>query len=178
MKRRSIAALGAVFTLNLISACATNTPAISSKDSKDAEEAQPQRYAGRLSLVIEAAAGSQSAAQSFSGSFELRGNAEIGELDLLTPLGQIAVQLRWQPGLALIMRGGETQQFTSAQALLEQATGASLTLAQLFAWLQGQPLPEPAGDWQVDLAAHAQGRIIARRSQPTPAVLRIILEQP
>jgi outer membrane lipoprotein LolB len=177
MKRRGIAALGIAITLNLIAGCAINTPATSQKGSKNTEENQLQRHAGRLSLVIDSA-DSQSAAQSFSGSFELRGHAEIGELDLLTPLGQIAMQLRWQPGLALIKRGSETQQFGSAQTLLEQATGASLTLAQLFAWLQGIPSDAPASAWQVDLSAHAQGRIIARRSQPTPAVLRIILEQP
>jgi outer membrane lipoprotein LolB len=178
MKRRGIAALGAAFTLNLIAGCAINTPAISPKDSKNSEKIEPQRYAGRLSLVIEPAAGSQNAAQSFSGSFELRGNSDMGELDLLTPLGQIAAQLRWQPGLALIKRGSETQQFSSAQTLLEQATGASLTLAQLFAWLQGKPSGDLVGDWQVDLSAQPQGRIIARRNLPTPAVLRIILEQP
>jgi outer membrane lipoprotein LolB len=177
MKRRSMAAFGAAFTLNFIAGCAVNTPANGSKASQNSLETAPKRYSGRISLVVDAAT-ADTAVQSFSGSFELRGNAQAGELDLLTPLGQIAVQLRWQPGMAEIVRGGETQRFSSAQALLEQATGASLSLAQLFAWLQGRPTSEPAGDWQVDLSAHANGRIVARRSQPTPAVLRIILEQP
>jgi outer membrane lipoprotein LolB len=182
MKRRSMAAFGAAFTLNFIAGCAVNTPANGSKASenttKTAPKAAPDSYAGRISLVIEPTAGSSDQTQSFSGSFELRGNAQIGELDLLTPLGQIAAQLRWQPGMAEIVRGGETQRFDSAQALLEKATGASLSLAQLFAWLQGRPTSESVGDWQVDLSAHTNGRIVARRSQPTPAVLRIILEQP
>jgi outer membrane lipoprotein LolB len=178
MKRRGIAALGAAFTLNFIAGCAITTPASSLKDAQNADKTELQRYTGRLSLVIESAAGSSAQSQSFSGSFELRGSAEAGELDLLTPLGQIAVQLRWQPGLALIQRGSETQQFDSAQALLEQATGASLTLVQLFAWLQGKTSGRSVGDWQVDLSAQPQGRIIARRSQPTPALLRIVLEQP
>ena len=142
-------------------------------------------------MVIEPDAGAASALpQAFSGSFELRGQAETGELDLLTPLGQIAAQLRWAPGLAELIRGNERQTFASAQALLEQATGAALTLEQLFAWLRGDnpstaqagasggTTVAPASPWQVDLSAYSQGRISARRSLPTPALLRIILEQP
>lgn len=141
--------------------------------------------------MIEPDAGAASALpQAFSGSFELRGHAQAGELDLLTPLGQIAAQLRWAPGLAELIRGNERQTFASAQALLEQATGAALTLEQLFAWLRGDNpsaaqasasggIPvAPASPWQVDLSAYSQGRISARRSLPTPALLRIVLEQP
>lgn len=173
-----MAALGAASTLFLIAGCAVNTPAKLPNASGKIFSEEPRRYAGRLSIVIDPPALSEAVAQSFSGSFELRGDAESGELDLLTPFGQIAIQLRWQPSMALILRGNERQQFSSAQALLEQATGASLTLAQLFSWLQGRQSSTTAGDWQVDLSSHAQGRIIARRSQPTPGVLRIALEMP
>ncbi len=127
---------------------------------------------------MDSASGSGSAEQSFSGSFELRGSPTAGELDLLSPLGQIVMQLRWQPEMAEILRGQERQQFPSAQALLEQATGASLTLTQLFDWLDGKNSESLVRDWLVDLSKHEQGRIIARRSLPTPAVLRIVLEQP
>ena len=116
--------------------------------------------------------------ESFSGSFELRGNPQIGELDLLTPLGQIVMQLRWQPDIAEILRGTQRQIFANADELIQRATGASLPMAQLFAWLEGKNTSVGVGDWQVDLANHANGRIIARRSLPTPAVLRIALEMP
>jgi outer membrane lipoprotein LolB len=128
--------------------------------------------------VIEPAAGSNDQQQSFSGSFELRGNADIGELDLLTPLGQIVMRLRWRPDIAVILRGSQRQIFANADELIQRATGASLSLQELFAWLQGQQSKLRTGDWQVDLASQANGRIIARRTLPTPAVLRIALEQP
>lgn len=89
------------------------------------------------------------------------------------------MQLRWSPGMAVLIRGNERQTFASAQSLLEQATGASLSLEHLFAWLRGETVSSTqSGDWQVDLSAQPQGRISARRSLPTPALLRIILEQP
>ncbi|MBS7807843.1 lipoprotein insertase outer membrane protein LolB [Variovorax sp. PCZ-1] len=178
MKRRFFAASGLVFTIISIAGCATNTPANGLKDSKNTAATDSQSYSGRLSLVIEPTATSNELQQSFSGSFELRGNANIGELDLLTPLGQIVMQLRWQPDNAMIIRGSQRQLFANAQDLIQQATGASLSLEQLFAWLQGKDAPVSSGEWQVDLSAHANGRIMARRATPTPAVLRIALEKP
>ncbi len=182
MKRRSFAAGSAAFTLISIAGCAVNTPPSSTKDRPKTSEAASlkprESYAGRLSFVVDPEMSSSAAQQSFSGSFELRGNAQIGELDLLTPLGQIAMQLRWQPDIAVILRGNQRQIFASADDLIKQATGASLSVAQLFDWLEGKSTSVGAGDWQVDLANHANGRIIARRSLPTPAVLRIALEMP
>ncbi len=175
MKRRSLAAGSAAFTLFFIAGCAVNTPANRPKGSESTLEKQPEPYSGRLSLVIEPAAGSSDTAQSFSGSFELRGNAESGELDLLTPLGQIVMRLRWQPDLAVIFRGDTRRLFANSQDLIQQATGAPLSLQQLFAWLQGKDVQASSSQWQVDLSAHASGRIIARRTAPTPAVLRIAL---
>lgn len=177
MKRRFLAAASAAFTIISIAGCAVNTPANSPKDPRNTEKKEIQSYLGRLSLVIEPAAGSSDQQQSFSGSFELRGNAEIGELDLLTPLGQIVMQLRWRPDIAVILRGSQRQLFANADDLIQRATGASLSLAQLFAWLEGKEA-QAAKDWQVDLSNHANGRIIARRASPTPAVLRIALERP
>ncbi len=190
MKRRGLLTLGVLVTIHLIAGCAISTPAIGSKSLENTTQNQPQRdvslFVGRLSLVIDPAAGSNAQPQSFSGGFELRGDARNGELDLLTPLGTIVMQLRWQPGMALILRGNERQQFGSSQELLQLATGASLTLDDLFAWLQGKnaaahstaPAQAPNTAWQVDLSAHQSGRIVARRMLPTPAVLRIALEQP
>jgi outer membrane lipoprotein LolB len=175
------ALLSTLLTIISIAGCAI---AAGGEGLKSLKDSAPESYAGRISLVIEPDAHATSAQpQAFSGSFELRGSVQMGELDLLTPLGQIAAQLRWQSDQAVLIRGNDRQTFSSAQALLQQATGASISLEQLFAWLRGSHRDEhlsapQAGDWQVDLSARAQGRIIARRSQPTPAVLRILLEQP
>jgi outer membrane lipoprotein LolB len=177
MKRRRWLAGSTAFTIISIAGCAINMPATSPKTSEIAQKNAATGYSGRLSLVIEPSAGLNDQQQSFSGSFELRGNAEIGELDLLTPLGQIVMQLRWRPDIAVILRGSQRQIFANADDLIQRATGASLSLQQLFAWLEGKEI-QAVKDWQVDLTNHANGRIIARRSQPTPAVLRIALEKP
>jgi outer membrane lipoprotein LolB len=178
---RSWAAWGAAITIILIAGCAAPVRPTSQIHPKNAAFIEPQRYSGRLSLVIEQEAGSPAAAQSFSGGFDLRGNAQTGELDLLTPLGNIVMQLRWAPGQALLTRGQERESFSSAQALLSHVTGTSLTPDELFAWL-GSPgkvaPPNASENWQVDHSARDQGRIVARRSQPSSAVLRIVLEQP
>jgi outer membrane lipoprotein LolB len=160
-----------------IAGCAVQKAAIVQSALNTAGRHAPQTYAGRISLVIDPEANTSASPQSFSGGFELRGNAEMGELDLLTPLGQIVMQLRWQPDMAMILRGNERQVFANADDLIQRATGAELSLAQLFAWLRGEPLQSSAQTWQVDLENHANGRIIARRSMPTPAVLRIALNK-
>lgn len=178
MKRRSLAAGCAAFTIISIAGCAVYMPASSPKASENAIKKPAESYSGRLSLVIEPAAGLSEQTQSFSGSFELRGNAQTGELDLLTPLGQIVMQLSWRPDIAVILRGSQRQIFANADDLIQRATGASLSLTQLFDWLEGKSASGKPSDWQVDLANHANGRIIARRSQPTPAVMRIALEMP
>lgn len=178
IQRRSWLAAGAAFTIISIAGCATNAPANSPKVPGNALPKPRESYSGRLSLVIEPSADSSDQQQSFSGSFELRGNAKTGELDLLSPLGQIMMQLRWQPEIAVILRGAQRQIFANADDLIQRATGASLSLAQLFDWLEGQTSSAQNSDWQVDLTNHANGRIIARRTTPTPAVMRIALEQP
>lgn len=178
MKRRSLAVSSAAFAIISIAGCAIYTPASSLKSSENTSTKPRENYSGRLSLVIDPTVGSSDLQQSFSGSFELRGNAQIGELDLLTPLGQIVMRLRWRPDIAVILRGTQRQIFANADDLIQRATGASLSLAQLVGWLDGKDSVAKNTDWQVDLSAHASGRIIARRGQPTPAVLRIALEMP
>ena len=178
IQRRFWLAAGTAFTIISIAGCATNTPANSPKAPENALIKPRDSYSGRLSLVIEASAGSSDQQQSFSGSFELRGNAKTGELDLLTPLGQIVMQMRWRPEIAVILRGTQRQIFANADDLIQRATGASLSLSQLFDWLDGQTSAAQNSDWQVDLTNHANGRVVARRTSPTPAVMRIALEQP
>lgn len=113
--------------------------------------------------------------QSFSGGFDLQGNAQSGELTLTTPLGSTAAVLRWAPGLAQLESGGQTQQYSSVQAMLERTTGAAIPLEALFAWLRGQSATVPG--WQPDVSRFAEGRISALRTDPAPpAQLRIVLE--
>lgn len=139
------------------------------------------RHAGRLSLLVEPPPGSSDPVQSFSGGFELRGNVSEGELDLLSPLGSILAQLSWNPKGATLVRGQERTLHASAQSLLQQATGASISLSDLWTWLEvkgNRAEPVRYDAWLLDLSAREQGRIVARRSLPSRAELRIVLESP
>lgn len=116
-------------------------------------------------------------AQSFSAGFELKGQAARGELTLTSPLGNVLGVLRWAPGEALLDSGqGNIRRFESIDQLMTQATGAALPLPALFAWLNGDNAN--AAGWSVDLSRQAEGRLVAKRTQPLPLVdLRVVLER-
>lgn len=149
----------------LLAACASPRPPL-------ARHAQNAFWTGRISLQV-----LSEPAQSFSASFELRGQADQGELTLISPLGNILGVLRWSPGVAVLDSGnGQPQRFDSVDALMAQATGAAVPVAALFAWLQGDPAP--VNGWAADLSRHGEGRIAARRTQPEPpADLRVVLDR-
>ena len=156
----------ALFAIFFIAGCAGNQRAAGQYD------AQREEWAGRISLQV-----ASEPVQSFSASFELKGRAEIGELTLISPLGNVLAVLRWSPGQALLDRGSQdTQRFASVDELMERATGAAIPLSALFAWLQGNNAT--ASGWVADLTRHGEGRVSAKRTLPAPeANLRVVLDQ-
>jgi outer membrane lipoprotein LolB len=73
-------------------------------------------------------------------------------------------------------QGGEIQNFDSLGALLKRSTGADIPVASLFSWLAGKNVA--IDGWQADLSQYDSGRLIARRTVPTPAVeMRVIVEK-
>ncbi len=128
-------------------------------------------WTGRLALQVEDKPG-----ESFSAGFELKGTARAGELSLFSPLGGTAAVLQWEQGGATLRSNGETRQFRSIDVLVSQMTGAAIPVAALFDWLRG--IETRVEGWQADLSQLAQGRVMARRHEPTPrADLRLVLEQ-
>jgi outer membrane lipoprotein LolB len=84
--------------------------------------------------------------------------------------------LEWTPQGARLTQGQQQLDSPSLQRLGARLTGTELPIAALFEWLAGRPAEAPG--WQVDLSAHAQGRIRAERREPSPgAVLRIALDR-
>ena len=59
----------------------------------------PTDLSGRLALRVEAPA------HSFSADFDLRGDAERGQLHLTGPLGTTLGEAQWQPGAARLRTG-------------------------------------------------------------------------
>ncbi|QDL36903.1 outer membrane lipoprotein LolB [Rhodoferax sediminis] len=154
-----------VVALFLIAGCASPIRAT------DQNSQNNSFWSGRLALNVDA-----DQAQSFSAGFELKGNAETGELALYNPLGSTLAVLAWAPGSATLRSNDQTRNFGSLDELVRHAIGAAIPVAALFDWLQGVNTPVPG--WQADLSQLAGGRLVARRSAPTPAAeLRLALEK-
>ena len=114
--------------------------------------------------------------ESLSASFELQGSAQKGEMVLLSPIGTTLARLEWTPTGARLVQGTHQLESSSLQKLGAHLTGTELPITALFEWLAGKAAEAPG--WQVDLSAHAQGRIAAERRLPAPgALLRIALDR-
>ncbi len=138
----------------------------------EAERTAGAFWAGRLALQV-----NSNPPQFSSAAFELKGNAQAGELSLFTPLGGTLAVLAWAPGSATLRdSGNQVRSFDSLDALVTQATGTAIPVGALFDWLGGTNTAVPG--WQADLAQLAEGRITARRSDPAPDVqLRVVLDK-
>ena len=149
----------------LIAGCARPVSVLDPFDLKN------NLWTGRLALQVES-----EPPQSFSAGFELRGNAESGELSLFSPLGNTLAVLNWSQGTASLNARGRVQEFDSLDELLTHTTGTPIPIAALFDWLAGT---QTSGiGWSADLAQLAQGKLQATRHTPDPvAVLRLVLDQ-
>lgn len=128
-------------------------------------------WSGRLALQLQS-----TPPQNWSASFELQGSAEQGQLVLLSPIGTTLARLSWTPQSALLEQGQDKTASNSLQSLSQRLTGTDLPIAVLFEWLGGKASDVPG--WQVDLTAHREGRLTARRNTPAPeTVLRILLDR-
>ncbi len=144
--------------------------------SSDAMTSSTSSWTGRLALRVDSTE-PQAQAMAFAAGFELSGNAQSGQLALLTPLGTTFASLSWTERTA-VMRGGsgDDQHFESLAALIKNTLGTEVPVAALFAWLAGDNM-STAG-WSADLSRYADGSILARRSQPLPAAeIRLLLEK-
>lgn len=165
LARRRLAAVAVLAPLLALAGCSTPPSPTATSG------ALRTHWSGRLALQLEG-----QAAQSFSAAFELDGNPLHGELRLLSPFGNTLVQLDWKPGHARLHSGETTQESSSLEDLLEQATGAAIPVTALFSWLSG--IPATSDGWHADLSAIEQGKMLAQRQTPEPrATLRITFER-
>lgn len=163
--------LAAIF---LVSGCAHKLAATGTNDTQNEAKIDvlPAFWSGRISLQIQS-----EPVQAFFAGFELRGQADNGELTLISPLGSILGVMRWTPLDATLEQGGNIRRFLSADELLVQTTGAAVPVATLFDWLSGKNTTTPG--WAADLSQQGAGRITAQRTEPMPpASLRIVLDKP
>jgi outer membrane lipoprotein LolB len=164
----------AIAALAVLAGCATTKP-------------PADAVSGKLSIRIDAA-GTQPA-RSVTSDFELRGDAERGELRLTAPLGTLVAVARWAPGEAVLQSSQGEQRFPDLDTLTRESLGEALPLRALPSWLRGQPWPGAASrandggfeqlGWQVGLRRFAEGLLEVSRQTPAPAVvLRARLDPP
>ncbi len=142
---------------------------------------------GRLLWVVAAHAGEPR--RSVSTRFELQGDARAGALRLDSPLGTRLAEATWTPSGALLRDASGERAFADLPSLAEALLGEPLPLQALADWLDGRPwsgapalsTPEGFGQlgWQLDTSAlSTDGRLLARRDSPAPAIeLRAALDR-
>ena len=158
-----------VSAIFFIAGCAHKMDATGTNNIK--KEAETAFWAGRISMQVQS-----DPVQAFFAGFELKGQADIGELTLISPLGSILGVMRWTPTEATLDQGGSIQRFATTNELLAQATGAAVPISALFDWLGGKNTTAPG--WTADLSQRVNGRITAQRTEPSPqANLRIVLDR-
>jgi outer membrane lipoprotein LolB len=150
------------------------------------KEVSDVALSGRLVVQVAEVAGEP--AQQFSAGFELRGHAQSGELDLLSPLGTVVARARWHAGGVQLATPSETYRFRSPADLSRRLLGEPLPLEALFDWLRGRAwagaphVPAPKGfeqvGWQVDVSELTEGLLVVHREGARPVRLRVRLESP
>ena len=173
------AAIGAAI---LLGACAVAPPA--------ANAPAGETLTGRLAVHVEASDGA--GARSVNATFDLRGDATTGRLNLATPLGSVLAQARWAPGrVVLATPQGETL-FPDLDALTREVLGESLPVGALFDWLRGRPWPGAASTatvapadagfeqlgWVVNLARFDEAWVAARRAAAPAVTVRARMDRP
>lgn len=171
--RRAAGALIAGLVVALLAGCATAPPALA--PSADV-------LSGKLSVQVDPTA--DAPAKLVSATFDLRGNAQRGELQLTSPLGTVLAQARWQPGDVVLKRNDGEQHYADLTSLANATFGEPLPLAALVDWLHGRPWDgapstplsgaapgfEQMG-WSVFLDRFADGWVTAkRRASPSVTV--------
>ena len=179
MTRRRVEAAALAALMATASGCATRPP-----------QAGDEVLSGRLQVSVDATAAQPG--RSLTAAFELRGDAEHGELQLATPLGMVLASARWAPGSAVLATaGGPTTTFEDLDALSREALGEALPLRALPDWLRGRPWPgapsqptqpprEPGFEqlgWSVGLARFAEGWVLARRENPPAVTVRARMDR-
>jgi len=145
---------------------------------------------GRLLVKVESQ-GSETE-RSLSATFELRGNADAGSLDLSTPLGTVLAQARWSPGQVVLTTPQGESRFDDIDSLTRELLGETVPVVALFDWLRGRPWPgatsgpmppaSPPGfrqlGWSINLARFDEAWVAAHRETPPVVTLRAKLDRP
>lgn len=173
MNRRGFAAAGVAAAL-LLAGCSSLPKAPPAVDS----------LSGRLSVRVD-----DEPPRSVSATFELRGDAQAGELDLTSPLGSIMARASWAPGRVELETPDRRARYSDLDTMSRDALGETLPLSALFDWLRGRPWPGAASEpipgeagftqlgWTVRLARFTDGWVDAHRPLDPPVTVRARIDR-
>lgn len=167
-RRRTIIFSGFGMASLLVAGCATGPgAAILNSGSRI--------WRGRLAVRVDADKNDR-LGSSVTAGFELTGNATEGGLTLYTPIGGTAAVLTWSTKQASLLSQSKVRYFSTLQVLIGEVVGTNIPVDALFAWLNGTDAS--AEGWTADVTDFINGRISAKRTEPSPAAeLRIVLEK-
>ena len=133
----------------------------------------PLTRSGRLAIQVEG-----DSSRSFSASFDLYGNPDLGALSLTSPLGNVIGRAEWNPRGARLVTPEGRRHYRSVDELSDDLLGEQVPLLALFDWIEGRPSSGfRQSGWDVDNRRASDGRISARRHRPEPPVtLRLVLD--
>lgn len=104
--------------------------------NSDQSPSEPRFYSGKLNLQTIADGKNK---KSMTLNFELQGNLQNGQLNLLGPLGTQVMQLQWEPHMAILRQGKNQITATHLGQLTNTLLGFELPLDAVFQWLENQP---------------------------------------
>lgn len=156
---------------------------------RTAPTASGESLSGRLSVRVDATP--TAPAQSVSGSFELLGTPQAGQLNLTSPLGTQVAQARWDGSRATLRTSEGETTYDDLDQLTRDMLGQPMPVAALFDWLRARPWPGATSQaradgqpgfvqmgWDIDLTRHSEGWVSARRAGPPVVLVRARLDMP
>lgn len=117
--------------------------------------------------------------QAFSAGFVLEGQADRGQLSLLSPIGTTVSVIRWDGHSATWQHDRQTTAYPDINTLMQQATGSVIPIGAIFATLNGEQ-GSSADGWTIDASQLPQNRLHAsRQASDTQAAVevRIVLDR-
>jgi hypothetical protein len=125
-------------------------------------------YLGKLNLQIIT---DEQNKKSFNLDFELQGNANQGQFDLMGPLGAQLAQLQWSTNSASLRQGKKEQSGENLNALLQPLLGFEFPLQAIFSWLEKNNIQDLQNlAWSAQELTIASGKRALRLEQKFPKV--------
>jgi outer membrane lipoprotein LolB len=163
---------------SLLAACSTIADLSAAND--------PATFNGRIAVFIPAT--TERLAQQENASFELGGTSEKGYFLLISPLGTVMADARWDSDSATLRTRDGERSYRDMDDMTKKALGEPVPLDAMLSWLKGRPWYQASSDktakgfaqldWEVDTTQLAsQGRLNAKHIKAPIMSLSVLLDR-